>query len=681
MTSQTGGNPAVTPFEISNGVLRVRIASGEEADRPAYHVAAVDLHTPQGWRCVLKGMGGAEFATAQGAIPATTCEVRRVPNGGWTATLSGKADGWEAREVLVLAPGASFLRREQMYRFTRPTKTAIHPGFTLPVPGNLRYTFALRAHERQPAGLQALRSAVDWALPFPFHVWHDGAVVALYGLDKRTSRGTLDFTPPGADGAARLRVYYPDDAGTQPGSPKFPDLATLDAGAEIVLAEIVAAKPLTADEEPLLEAERLAAEILLPDAPPAPDMAAVAARIQDFYGRCELWEPDALGPGRGWFTNMWVRTQTGPAKKRGEMSGYYDLGWGEGIAVEAMLGMIRHWRRTGDASLLVYVDTMTRSIALYKRGPGDDQPYYDRSDGKRFGDFLMDVLPGRRIWTHSLGHTGSQLLQLYQAAPDYPNAEARSAWLAAATSMARFLAGHQRPDGDLQDIFDDRDAEVNAKPHRITARAVVCGLWARLGQITGDRAWAERASRLAVAVAPEISRYEYYNQMLDGIYAPATEFVDGEAAYYALEGLVPLYAATREPAVLALCRKAAAFGIAWTYFYNVPNAHNGVARGGQCCRMDDFPLLYPIGPAKAMTPLLELHALTGDPLFEKMAEETAAFIANWQAHDPGKPWDGGMIHAQGQYCGKHWGPDLAGQVDTGMATGNGLAALEAWLRH
>ena len=40
-----------------------------------------------------------------------------------------------------------------------------------------------------------------------------------------------------------------------------------------------------------------------------------------------------------------------------------------------------------------------------------------------------------------------------------------------------------------------------------------------------------------------------------------------------------------------------------------------------------------------------------------------------------------MIHALGQYCSKHWGPDLAGQVDSGMATGNSLAALEAWMAH
>jgi uncharacterized protein YyaL (SSP411 family) len=200
-----------------------------------------------------------------------------------------------------------------------------------------------------------------------------------------------------------------------------------------------------------------------------------------------------------------------------------------------------------------------------------------------------------------------------------------------------------------------------------------------LAQVTGDPAWLDRARRLAAAIGPEIERHEYYNQMLDGIAAPAAEFTDGEAAYYVLEGLVPLYAACREAWLLSLCRKAVAFGLAWTYFYDLPKAHRGIARGGQCCRMPDYPLLYPIGSAKAMGPLLELHALTGDRLFASMAAEAAAFIANWQVDAPGKPWHGGMVHALGQYCGKHWGPALEGQVDTGMATGNSLAALELWL--
>ncbi len=664
-----------------NGILRIRIGRSRASGRGAFSLASVELATAAGWQPLLEAWPGQEFATSLGAIAAETCEARRSEAGEWVITMAGQGEGWGAREVIRLPAGEPFLRREQTYRFSKACEAAIFPGFRLRAAEGIRYTYALRAHEQSLRSLPSLRAATDWALPFPFHVWHNDEVVALYGLDKSVSAGTLEFTPVDADGCAGVRVTYPDAAVLDPefpAAPRMPETRRFEAGEEITLTEVIAARPLAPDEEPLLEAERLAALLLL-RAPARPaDLERVAAGIAVFYERCDLWEPDALGPGRGWFSNMWVRTQTGPAQKRGEMSGYFDLGWGEGIAVEMWLGMLRHWQRTGDARLLRYVDEMTRNMDLFRRGTGPDAPYFDRSDGQRFGDFLMDVVPGSRIWTHSLGHSGSHLLQLYQAAPHYPCPETRERWLSAAAAMARFLGQHQRPDGDLQDIFDEHDREGNRKPHRITARAVVCGLWTRLAEVAGDDSWLDRARRLASAVAPEIQRYECYNQMLDGVASPH-EFVDGEAAYYVLEGLVPLYAATRDPAVLALCRKAAAFALAWTYWYDLPKAHNGVARGGQCCRMDDYPLLYPIGPAKGVEPLLALSRATGDPFYRQMAGEMATFLGHWQVDAPGRPWHGGMVHALAQYSGRHWGPGLAGQVDTGMATGNALAAIEAWM--
>jgi hypothetical protein len=117
---------------------------------------------------------------------------------------------------------------------------------------------------------------------------------------------------------------------------------------------------------------------------------------------------------------------TGWKKYRSDYSGYFDLGWGEGIAVEMWLGAVRYWRRTGNAGLLSYVDEMTRNMDLFKRGPAADAPYFDRSDGAQFGDFLIADRPGQRIWTHSLGHIGSQLIQLYLTASDYPNRETQN---------------------------------------------------------------------------------------------------------------------------------------------------------------------------------------------------------------------------------------------------------------
>lgn len=669
---------------LSNGFLQAVIEGNPRCGRQEFHLAEVKLRTAQGWQTILRGVDGGEFSTSLGGANATRCETIKNDATGRVWRLSCKQSAWEAEETLELASDSRILVRRQTYHVLEPCRMALHPGFRVKADPQIRYTFPLRAHEQPLTGLPPFRTTVDWALPFPFHVWHTPEWVALYGLDKRVTPGTLDFLSVQADGYAGLRVYYPDTDEQKPafhGTPALPGLLPFEVGTKVALMEIIAAKTLEADEEPLLEAERLAAGLLLGQPPVFAAMEKLAEDITGFYHHCELWEPNALGPGKGWFSNMWVRTHTGPAKKRGEMSGYFDLGWGEGIAVEMMTGAVRYWRRTGRDDLLPYVDEMSRHMELFKRSPGDDQPYFDRSDGKRFGDFLMDHSPGGRIWSHSLGHIGSQLIQLYEEAPDYPKKETRDAWWVVAASCARFFARHQRAEGDIQDIYDDQDREANTKLHRITARAVVCGLWTRFGQSMGDPSYVGRALRLARAVAPEIQRYEYFNQMLDGLAAHEREFTDGEAAYYVLEGLVPLYAATRDPEVLACCRMAAAFGICWTYFYNLPKAHKGIARGGQCCRMGDFPLLYPIGPAKSMKPFLELYGLTGDPLYEKMAEEAAAFLSHGQMEAPGQPWHGGMIHALAQYCGKHWGPDLAGQVDTGMATGNSLAAIEAWLAH
>ncbi len=683
-------SPADFDTVISNDFLRVKIKRVTEENRAPlplrdhrqnfgqFFLVDVEVKTDQGWQTLLTGIEGKEFVTSPGNINATSCRINKTPEDETQIMMSGQSTGWDAQEVITLLAGQPVIRREQTYHFNQDWVGAVYPGFQLQAAEDIRYTYPVQVHEKPLAGLPALRFPADWAVPFPFHVWHNQRWVGLYGLDKSVSTltgpsaGTIAFSPPSSDGMAELRVYYPDSANT-------PDQVLFEDGTKLTLKEIIAAKVLSADDEPLLEAERLAVSILLGQPARQMDLRQVVSGIVEYYQHCDLWEPDALGSGRGWFSNMWVRTQTGPAKKRGEFSGYFDLGWGEGIAVEMWLGAVRHWRRTGNANLLSYVDEMTRNLDLFKRGSAA-AAYFDRSDGVQFGDFLIAVRPNHRIWTHSLGHTGSQLIQLYLAAADYPNQEIRNKWWAAATSIATFLAKHQRDNGDLQDGFDEQDLEFNQKSHHITARAVVCGLWARLAEITGDNLWTDRALRLANAVSPEIRRYEYYNQMIDTFFEPELEAVDGEAAYYVLEGLVPLYGATHNPEILALCKKAAAFGIAWTYFNDLPHAAMGIARGGQCCRTD-IPLLYLIGPAKGIGPFLELARSSGDLFFEKMAAETAAFISNWQMNASGQPWNGGMIHAIQQFSGKHWGPNLAGQVDTGMSSGNSLAAIELWLEH
>ena len=673
--SSASSSPAQTT--VANAWLAVVLAS--EGGR--HRVGALAIKDGNTWRPLLHGLAGREFSTTVASADATTCTTQLAPDGSQEITLTGESEFWTATSVITLAPHEAVIRRVQRYRFKKACDAAIHPGFKLSADASLRYTMPLHAHEQPLAAVPALRSAVDWALPFPFHLWHDGKTVAIYGVDRSRSAGTLDFTP--APGGAVLRAYLPDVAVQNEGGVPHvsPGTRPFAAGEEVTLTEAFSAKSLAPSAEPWIEAQRLAADILLRTPPHPMNPTKVAAGIVGFLHHCELWEPNALGPGRGWFSNMWVRTQNGPAKKRGEMSGYFDFGWGEGVAVEIWMGAVRHWRRSGDQGLLKYVDEMTRNLDLYQRDTGPAGAFFDRSDGTKYGDFLMDHVPGRRIWIHSLAHTGSQIVQLYQLSAGYPNAATREKWRATALSIGTYLASLQRPDGDVPDIVDDADQELNRKPHRITARVVTCGLWTRLAEVTGDASWLTRATRLAAAVAPAIHRYEYFNQMLDGVISKDVEYVDAEASCYALEGVVPLYVATRDPAHLALCQKAAAFAFAWNYFYDLPHAHRGIARGGQCCRMPDYPLLYPIGPVKAMEPVLTLARVTGDAFYQRMADEMAAFIGNWQFDAPGQPWNGGMVHALGQFCGKHWGPALAGQVDSGMATSNSLAALESWLEH
>jgi len=670
---------------FENAFLRLTVAGlTATAGAPeCYRIQSIELKTANGWNLLLQGIEGHEFSTSLGGADARRFEATPLPGGGWRLELAVEGAEWDAEETITLEGGKPYLRRQQIYRFHKDLEGAIHPGWHLQDHAGLRYTYPLFAHEKPLAGLPAIRADVTFALPFPFHVWHAGEWVAFYGVDRTRSGGTLDFQPGSTEQPATVRVYLPE--ATPPQRTTFaeqwykptprPTVMPIKAGAEIKLVEIIGAKCLKPGQEPLLEAEREAAELLLTPRP-MPDLKRVAAGIADFYRKCGLWNPNALGEGRGWFYHMWVCTHEGTPRLTGSGAGSFDLGWGEGTAAEAILGLTRYWRRTGQSDVLAYVDEMSRNMHLFQHGEGPNAPYFDRTfDGKRFHDFNGD----RRFWTQSMGHTASQLIQCYQENPNYPNPSARQEWLRVATSIAGFLAEKQKANGDLPDIMDEAGNEISLRgKKRISARVVVAGLWTRLSQITGNKDYLDRALRLARFVQPEIEDYSFYNQMIDAITAPF-DLMDGEAAYYVLEGLVPLYEATRAPWLLSLCQKAAAFGVSWTYFFDVPLAYKGIARGGQVCRMPDLPLLYPIGPAKAMDSFLRLAKLTGDDFYRRMAEEMIVFIGHYQIEAPSKPWHGGMVHAIDQRSGQFWGPDKQGQVDCGMSTGNSLAAIERWL--
>jgi hypothetical protein len=688
MTDTMKRTPADLLESIGNPLLKLTVDTDQAAS-----IGLVQAMIDGQW--VTVAVSAADDGFFQGDLADVECKRRRIEHddGAVSLEITRTSDqrGMRAVQTLTIRPGEALVYRRHHYTFTKGWEGAVHPGWRIPMDPAMRYTLPIHVHEVPLAQVEPLRADATWTLPIPMHVWHNRRYLVGYGVTKPGSQGTLDLHRTGDTVEARL--YYPErcDHPLPPSEQLFkpappPTTITFAAGRSLTIEDVLWVTPLTADQEPLFEAMRHTAQLILQPARPPVPAAAAAHRLAAYFRQCQQWNPDALGPGRGWFTSLWTDTHADGDARRFH---HYDLGWGEGIAAESIPALVRHAHRTGGEDLHHYVDEMSRNFELFQRRPGDAEPYFDHADWQNgqlmFGDWWVPwqgaPVQCRRIWTHSAGHTGYLLADLLRETTDWPNRRTLEHWRTLAGNLARYYARLQRPDGDLPDIVDDQDNEIHP-PHRrrITARVVVAGLWTRWAQLSGDNTYLDRAGRLIDFVAPQIQRYEYYNQMVDTLHA--IECSDGEAGCYALEGLVPYYEATGDAAVGKLCRQAATWVIMWTYFYDLPKAHEGIARGGQCCRMPDYPLVYPIGPAKAMQPFLTLHRLTGDPLYHQMADEMAYFIARNIHHCPGKPWDGAAVHAIDQRDGKYWnGPQYTGQVDTGMSSGNALAALEVWQAH
>ncbi|MBI3921597.1 MAG: hypothetical protein HY318_09290, partial [Armatimonadetes bacterium] len=116
---------------FDNGVLRFHIAESLHSGERTYALSAIEVAPSKGWQPLLEGIPGQEFATSLGSIPAHTSEVRQTTDGGWEVTMSGRGEGWEAREIITLAAGQPFIRRTQTYRFLKSCDLAICPGFRL----------------------------------------------------------------------------------------------------------------------------------------------------------------------------------------------------------------------------------------------------------------------------------------------------------------------------------------------------------------------------------------------------------------------------------------------------------------------------------------------------------------------------------------------------------------------
>ena len=278
------------------------------------------------------------------------------------------------------------------------------------------------------------------------------------------------------------------------------------------------------------------------------------------------------------------------------------------------------------------------------------------------------------------------LFDLYNNSKGYDET-LRKEWLKRAMEITDFFFNKQKNDGDIQDGFDENNLECNKKRHRIPARGIVCSTFINKYKTTKDQKYLDAAIKLSKAISKEILDYEFYNQMLDGhvavingeitdsVAGDVNEIYDCENSSYALIGLVDLYEITKDDFTLLLIKKCVSYLISWMYFYNIKTGVNGYSRGSTTCRMPDLPLCY-IGAGNfAVKPLLKLYDLTNDIFYKNILLELVTCSAKFQWDAKDKLFDKAIVHAIYQVNGKHWGPSIEGQLDTGMTSGSTLLNL------
>ncbi|MBQ9481824.1 MAG: hypothetical protein IJU84_06650 [Clostridia bacterium] len=606
-----------------------------------------------------------------------------------------KRENIEAESVIRLTKKGIF--RCQRYQVKKDFTGSIGPRFSL-ADKNVLYTYPLRVYERPVNSVRNIRNDYLWALPLPAHIIHGNGYVATYFIDRENGVGTCDFRNENGD--VSLGFHFPDctaqDEVILPFSEtKTPSVRQFKAGESFFFKEYIMYSPLQSGENAVLKAEKLISSILL-KRKKAPDYAAAAEGIAFYFDNNDLWNPNALAEGKGWYRNMWKHTHGGVPVK----DFYYDLGWGEGYGAITVSALTRYDVNNGTDVFREKIREMTLNADMFLRDGKERGAYYDRYI--KAGDYTLlgkkaegggcDFLGIKRIWTHSLGMVGYQFAKLYEEVTGY-DPEVRDEWLRIATDIAAFLLSKRKENGDIQDGFDETNGEANKKKHRIPARVIVCGLFCSLYRITGDKEYISASMKLAKAACPEIEKYEFYNQMLDGHVdvingeivnsgtCESDEIYDSENACYAFVGLSELFGETKDRTNLKLCENCAAYFISWMYFYDIPTGANGYSRGATTCRMPDFPLCY-IGAGNfAYRALRKLGDLTGEKLYGAIADEFLSVSAKYQWNDPSVKWHGGVVHAVYQVNGKHWGPDIEGQMDTGMTSGTTLMNLEDYLKY
>lgn len=472
-----------------------------------YHTGRIEKERGKDSAPLVAGVEGQEFCTSVFRCDGVLTEICEEKGIIEEITLSAQCPQWEAVERIRMTEDGKWFRT-QRYHMLEDWEGWIAPCFEL-LRSDGAYTYPLQCYGVSPEQVECVRCDVSWAVPLPVHFYSFEDISMAYGVDRRTGRGTPNAFA-GENGKRFLGVYLPDMTEQTTDNAAFvdshrPDSQLFHKGEEWVVSEFLGAVQLHEGQLPLLEGEKIAAQVLLSQPPEMEPLEVLAERFAFYFTHNQLWEDNVFAPGRGWYRNMWTHTHGGVPKK----DPYYDLGWGEGYGVLTLSALARYHQRKG-AGFEKEIRQLTENMVYFLRDLQVPGGYYDRYVPEGVPSLLGRDVPGCRgdflglpkIWTHCLAQVGLQLVQLYQDLPDYPEQDLRNSWLKTAKDIAAFFFARRKENGDVQDGFDLEDQECNHKPHRIPARAALCGLWARMGEIEGKQDYVDAALALARAAAP-----------------------------------------------------------------------------------------------------------------------------------------------------------------------------------
>jgi hypothetical protein len=216
----------------------------------------------------------------------------------------------------------------------------------------------------------------------------------------------------------------------------------------------------------------------------------------------------------------------------------------------------RHLAELGAAVL----DSFTRVALAPPRAEG-----FDLRSGRPRTYRKVGAVPA--VYARSIADGCSGALKAWEYEKD--RGRSHDNWLGWAVSGADWLVGAQAADGSLPRAWQAGtgrviDASTNASH-------VPTWFLARLGSTTGEARY--------LAAAEKAADFAWAHGGSQGCFAGATldnpDVVDKEAAVYALEGFLGLYAATGERRWVERAAVAASMAETWTYIWDIPMPLDG----------------------------------------------------------------------------------------------------------